>query len=80
MADRDLCSTSASDLVRLLRARKVSPLEAMQAVLARIDRINPALNAYVAVARESALQERAAAFEAAAPCAEKILPRARGNS
>ena len=33
------------------------PLEVMQAVLARIDAVNPAVNAYVTVARESALAE-----------------------
>src|SRR5215472_13334218 len=52
---RDLCFISATELVRLYRARKTSPLEVMQAVLARIDAVNPAVNAYVTVARESAL-------------------------
>ncbi len=55
MSDRDLCFTPATELVRLYRARKVSPLEVMEAVLARIDRVNPRLNAYVTLARESAL-------------------------
>src|SRR5262249_56693857 len=54
---RDLCFTSATDLARLYRARKTSPLEVMEAVFARIDAINPALNAYVTLARESALEE-----------------------
>jgi amidase len=51
----DLCFLSATELARLYRARKVSPLEVMQAVLARIDAVNPLVNAYVTVARESAL-------------------------
>ena len=55
MPDRDLCFTPATELVRLYRARKVSPLEVMQAVLARIDAVNPLVNAYVTVAREAAL-------------------------
>ncbi|MBI4013011.1 MAG: amidase [Candidatus Rokubacteria bacterium] len=55
VSDRDLCFTPATELVRLYRARKVSPLEVMEAVLARIDRVNPRLNAYVTLARESAL-------------------------
>ena len=55
MADRDLCFTPATDLVRLFRARKASPLEVMEAVLARVDRVNPRLNAYVTLAREAAL-------------------------
>ena len=53
--DRDLCFVPAVELVRLYRARKISPLEVMQAVLARIDAVNPTVNAYVTVARESAL-------------------------
>ena len=55
MPDRDLCFTPATELARLYRARKVSPLEVMQAVLARIDAVNPRVNAYVTLARESAL-------------------------
>src|SRR5262245_6909936 len=51
----DLCFVPAAELGRLYRARKVSPLEVMQAVLARIDAVNPTVNAYVTVARESAL-------------------------
>ncbi len=55
MIPSDLCFVPATQLRRLYRARKVSPLEVMQAVLARIDAVNPKLNAYVTLARESAL-------------------------
>jgi amidase len=55
--NRDICFVPAGELVRLYRARKTSPLEVMEAVLARIDAVNPAVNAYVTVARESALAE-----------------------
>ena len=61
MRERDLCFTPATELVRLFRARKVSPLEVMQAVLGRIDQVNPAVNAYVTVAREGALRAARAA-------------------
>ena len=64
MKNRDLTFTPATELQRLYRARKVSPLEVMRAVLARIDALNPALNAYVTVARESALQAARAATAA----------------
>jgi len=64
MVERDLCFTLATELVKLYRARKVSPLEVMQAVLARIDEVNPAVNAYVTVARESALKAARAATNA----------------
>jgi amidase len=61
---RDLCFTSATELVRLYRARKASPLEVMQAILTRIDRVNPQVNAIVTLARESALAEARAATRA----------------
>jgi len=54
---RDLCFTPAAELARLYRARKVSPLEVMRAVLERLDRVNPAVNAFVTVDREGALRE-----------------------
>jgi amidase len=53
--DDAICFFPATELARLYRARKVSSLEVMQAVLARIDAVNPAVNAYITVARESAL-------------------------
>ncbi|MBI2161946.1 MAG: amidase [Candidatus Rokubacteria bacterium] len=55
MTDTDLCFTPATELVSLIRRRKVSPLEVTRAVLARIERVNPPLNAYVTVAAEQAL-------------------------
>jgi amidase len=54
---RDLTFTPAVELSKLYRARKVSPLEVMQAILARIDAVNPHVNAVVTLARESALRE-----------------------
>jgi amidase len=54
---RDLCFTPAAELVRLYRARKVSPLEVMQAVLERLDQVNPVVNAFVTVDREGALRQ-----------------------
>ncbi|HEV8457428.1 MAG TPA: amidase [Methylomirabilota bacterium] len=76
MLNRDLCFTPAAELQRLYRSRKTSPLEVMQAVLARIDVVNPRLNAYVTVARESAL---AAARKATAALKRKgTLPPLHG--
>ena len=62
MSASDLCFVPAGELLRLYRARKVSPLEVMRAVLARIDALNPKLNAYVTLARESALAEAKKAY------------------
>jgi amidase len=64
VADRDLCFLPATALARRFRARTVSPLEVMQAVLARIEAVNPVVNAYVTVAREAALAEARAATRA----------------
>src|SRR5262249_27365896 len=54
---RDLCFTPAIELSKLYRARKISPLEVMQAVLARIDAVNPVVNAIVTLTRDAALNE-----------------------
>ncbi len=48
---------SAVELLKLYRARRLSPLEAMQGLLAQIDAVNPQVNAMVTVARDSALWE-----------------------
>src|SRR5438046_10592984 len=52
---------SACEIAELIRAKKLSPLEATEAALARIDTLNPTLNAFCLVAAE---QARAAAREA----------------
>jgi amidase len=54
---RDLCFTPATELSRLYRSRKVSPLEVLRAVLERLDRVNPLVNAIVTLDREAALRQ-----------------------
>jgi Asp-tRNA(Asn)/Glu-tRNA(Gln) amidotransferase A subunit family amidase len=56
-AGRDFCFTPAIELRTLYRARKASPFEVMQMVLARIDAVNPDVNAIVTLVRDSALRE-----------------------
>jgi aspartyl-tRNA(Asn)/glutamyl-tRNA(Gln) amidotransferase subunit A len=51
----DLADCSATTLLRLYRSKQASPVEAARAVLARIERVNPVLNAYCHLAPESAL-------------------------
>ena len=51
----DLADCTATDLLALYRSGQASPVEATTAVLARIDRLNPALVAFVQVAHEQAL-------------------------
>ena len=48
---------SATELADLLRAGEVSPVEATEAYLARIEQVDPALNSYITVTAEQALAE-----------------------
>ena len=50
----DLCATSAVELARLIRSRELSATELLTAVLARIDEVNPGINAIVTLAAEQA--------------------------
>jgi Asp-tRNA(Asn)/Glu-tRNA(Gln) amidotransferase A subunit family amidase len=50
----ELCFTPAADLARLIRTRELSPVEAVITVLARIEAVNPRINAYCTVAGELA--------------------------
>jgi aspartyl-tRNA(Asn)/glutamyl-tRNA(Gln) amidotransferase subunit A len=50
-----------SDLAQRFRRRELSPVEFTQACLARIEKLNPALNAFITVTAESALAEARAA-------------------
>jgi aspartyl-tRNA(Asn)/glutamyl-tRNA(Gln) amidotransferase subunit A len=51
----DLAFTSATELAGLIRARKLSPVELTRAVLERIERLNPTLNAFCTVTADAAL-------------------------
>src|SRR5437868_9367919 len=52
----ELCFTEARALARLLRARKLSASELMQAFIAQIERVNPHVNAIVTFLPEQALK------------------------
>jgi amidase len=54
----DITASSVSDLARLIRSRRVSATEAIDAHLARIDAVNPLVNAVVRLDAETA-RERA---------------------
>jgi aspartyl-tRNA(Asn)/glutamyl-tRNA(Gln) amidotransferase subunit A len=57
----DLCFLPAVDLAAKIRTREVSPVEAVDAVLARIEAVNPQLNAFVFLhADEARAQAKAA--------------------
>ena len=49
----DLTNESATELLSLMRAREVSPVEVVEAHLRRIDQINPSINAIVTLADDA---------------------------
>jgi aspartyl-tRNA(Asn)/glutamyl-tRNA(Gln) amidotransferase subunit A len=57
----DLNQSSLAEVANLVRAKKVSPVELTQACLARIEKLDPQLNAFITVTAESALEEARAA-------------------
>ena len=62
----DIPFLSATELSRLLETREVSPVEATEAYLERIDHVDSKLNSYVTVTPEEALRAARAAQEAIA--------------
>jgi Asp-tRNA(Asn)/Glu-tRNA(Gln) amidotransferase A subunit family amidase len=61
----ELCYIPATELSRLIAARELSPVELTEAVLARIERLNPSLNAYLTVSADLAHEQARAAEERA---------------
>lgn len=63
----DLTDLSASDLSRMIAARKVAPSEVMAAHLSRIERVNPGINALVSLRDPDDLMAEARLADDAAP-------------
>jgi aspartyl-tRNA(Asn)/glutamyl-tRNA(Gln) amidotransferase subunit A len=55
MTSTDLCFTPATELVRLIRGKALSPVELTRAVLERLERINPTINAFCTVTADRAM-------------------------
>ena len=53
----DLCYTPASELTGMMIQKKISPVELMEAVITRVNEINPKLNAICTFTPEKALEE-----------------------
>jgi aspartyl-tRNA(Asn)/glutamyl-tRNA(Gln) amidotransferase subunit A len=49
----DLCTLSASQLTALYRAKRLSPVEVVRAVLKRIEELNPVFNAFTFIAPDA---------------------------
>ena len=57
MDEHEICAMSAVQMAEEVRKKSVSPVEITEAVLNRIGRLNPRVNAYCTVAEESAMQQ-----------------------
>lgn len=57
MTESDVAFASIEQIGKLFRKRKVSPVELTKLMLARIERLNPKLNAYLTVTAEPALAQ-----------------------
>src|SRR5690349_10745730 len=72
MPDANLSFASIEQIGKLFRQRKLSPVEITKLMLARIDKLNPQLNAYLTVTPETALsQAKEAESELCAPRGHK---------
>jgi len=65
MSSAELCFTPATELARLIRARQISPVELTRAVLERVERLNPVVNAFCTVTADAALAAAREAEQAA---------------
>ena len=74
MANHELCWLPATELAALIRKKKVSPVEVVAAVLDRIEKVNPQLNAYVLVTADQARKEARAAERALMNKGAKLGP------
>src|SRR5438270_729854 len=64
MSSTELGFTPATELTRLIRTKALSPVELTRAVLERIERVNPIVNAFCTLTAEAALEAARAAEHA----------------
>ncbi len=60
----ELTTLSATELKRLIESKEVSPVEALEACISRIDTLNPKINAFCVTSFDRARQEAKAAEQA----------------
>ena len=53
----EICKMSALEMRDAIRGKELSPVEIVDAILQRIEKINPMINAYCTVVADSARQE-----------------------
>ena len=66
MEKKDIPFLSASDLSRLIKSKEVSPVEAVEAYLERIELLDPKLKSYLTVCSDEAMQSAREAEQALA--------------
>ena len=73
MDNLEICYMSALEMAEAIRAKSLSPVEVMDAVLSRIEQLNPKINAYCTLVTESA-RKQAEEAEAMVMSGEKLRP------
>ena len=89
MAETDLCYISAQEALARFRRRRLSPVEYLEALIARAEKVNPAINAYAETyydeARDAAKRAETAYMSGRArpleglPVAVKDIQRMKGK-
>src|SRR5919108_6130764 len=74
MRETDPNWLSVTEQATLIRRRKISPVEIVDALLARIDKVNPRLNAFVLINADQARREARAAERALGKRGAKLGP------
>ena len=64
MVDERLAYAPAIDLLELIAAKQVSPVELAEMFFERIDRLDPQLNSFLLVTRDLAMEQARAAEDA----------------
>lgn len=57
MENLEICGMSAAEMAGAIKTRRLSPVEIMDAVISRIERLNPRVNAYCTLLAESAREQ-----------------------
>lgn len=57
MDNLEICWMSAREMAEAIRTKQLSPVEIMDAILERIEQLNPKVNAYCTIVAESALKQ-----------------------
>ncbi len=71
MENLDICYMSLEEQAEAIKTKKLSPVEIMEAIFSRIERLNPKINAYCNLLADSA-KEQAKKAESMVMTGEKL--------